>query len=140
MVKLRGVITSVLPNTRPHQSGGRVARARSRGFSTSGSGPRLICDLLRSRARVQLSGLFAPLVIARRVSGPRRGFICRNQHVPRGDQLMNGAWKGSFRKIHGIVTGSNERSVVVTREGIITWFELREEEGKKNMGQPHTQA
>jgi signal transduction histidine kinase len=117
-VKLRGVITSVLPE---HQA--FTIQDSSRGlyvidFSASRSDPPKIGETLEIEGRTDPS-LFAPVVYAERVSSLGSGSMPEPAR-PTWDQVLNGSLDAQYVEIQGILTDIKTNQVVLlTRDGTL---------------------
>jgi signal transduction histidine kinase len=117
-VKIRGVITSVLPE---HQA--FTIQDASRGlyvidFSESRSDSPRIGELVETEGKTDPS-LFAPVVYASRVSSLGAGNLPDPVH-PTWDQLINGSLDAQYVEIQGILTDVQSNGVVLlTRDGLI---------------------
>jgi signal transduction histidine kinase len=117
-VKLRGVITSVLPE---HQA--FTIQDSSRGlyvidFSASRSDPPRIGEFLEIEGRTDAL-YFAPVVYASRVSSLGTATLPEPVH-PTRDQLINGSLDAQYVEVQGILTGvQTNRVILLTREGTI---------------------
>jgi signal transduction histidine kinase len=117
-VKIRGVITSVLPE---HQA--FTIQDATRGlyiidFSESRSDPPEIGELVEVEGQTDPS-LFAPVVNASRVSSLGTGSMPDPVH-PTWDQLINGSLDAQYVELQGILTDVQTNGVVLlTRDGLI---------------------
>ena len=117
-VKIRGVITSVLPE---HQA--FTIQDATRGlyvvdFSESRSDPPQIGEMMEVEGKTDPS-LFAPVVDASRVSSLGAGVLPDPVH-PTWDQLINGSLDAQYVEIQGILTDVQTNWVVLlTRDGLI---------------------
>jgi signal transduction histidine kinase len=122
-VKIRGVITSVLPE---HQA--FTIQDSTRGiyvidFSESRAVPPKIGEYLEVEGKTDPS-LFAPIVDADRVSDLGVGRLPQPVH-PAWDQLMNGSLDAQYVELQGIITTVNTNGVTLfTGDGRIK-LELR---------------
>jgi signal transduction histidine kinase len=117
-VKIKGVITSVLPE---HQA--FTIQDASRGlyvidFSESRSDPPQIGELMEIEGKTDPS-LFAPVVYASRVTSLGAGNLPDPVH-PTWDQLINGSMDAQYVEIQGVLTDVLTNGVVLlTRDGLI---------------------
>jgi signal transduction histidine kinase len=117
-VKLRGVITSVLPE---HQA--FTIQDSSRGlyvidFSASRSDSPRIGEFLEVEGRTDPS-MFAPVVYASRVSSLGTATLPEPVH-PTRDQLINGSLDAQYVEVQGILTDvQTNRVILLTRDGTI---------------------
>jgi signal transduction histidine kinase len=122
-VKIRGVITSILPE---HQA--FTIQDATRGlyvvdFSETRSDPPQIGEMMEVEGKTDPS-LFAPVVDASRVSSLGTGVLPDPVH-PTWDQLINGSLDAQYVEIQGILTDvQTNRVVLLTRDGLIN-LELR---------------
>ncbi|HEY3864239.1 MAG TPA: ATP-binding protein [Verrucomicrobiae bacterium] len=125
-VRLRGVITSVLPD---HQA--FTIQDATRGvyvidYSESLSEPPRIGESLQVEG-VTGPGEFAPIVNARRVTRRGLGDLPEPIH-PARDQLVNGSLDAQYVELQGILTGAQSNQItLLTPDGRIK-IELREAE------------
>ena len=118
-VKIRGVITSVLPE---HQNlRCRVPPEDCRGiidFSASRSDAPKIGEFLEIEGKTDPS-LFAPVVYAQKVTSLGAGNLPEPIR-PTWDQLMNGSLDAQYVEIQGILTAVQTNQVsLLTRDGTI---------------------
>jgi signal transduction histidine kinase len=117
-VKIKGVITSVLPE---HQA--FTIQDTTRGlyvvdFSESRSDPPRIGELVEIEGKTD-SLFFAPVVNASRVVSLGAGVLPDPVH-PTWDQLINGSMDAQYVEIQGILTDVQTNNVVLfTRDGLI---------------------
>ena len=117
-VKIRGVITSVLPE---HQA--FTIQDASRGlyvvdFSESRSDPPKIGEMMEVEGKTDPS-LFAPVVDASQVSSLGAG-VLPDPVRPTWDQLINGSLDAQYVEIQGVLTDVQTNWVVLlTRDGLI---------------------
>ena len=117
-VKIRGVITSVLPE---HQA--FTIQDATRGlyiidFSGSRSDPPQIGEFMEVEGQTDPS-LFAPVVDASRVSSLGTGSMPEPVH-PTWDQLINGSLDAQYVELQGVLTDVQSNGVVLlTRDGLI---------------------
>jgi signal transduction histidine kinase len=117
-IKIRGVVTSVLPE---HQA--FTIQDSTRGiyvidFSESRSDSPRIGDFLEVEGASD-PGLFAPVVNARHVRTLGAGELPEPVH-PTGDQLMNGSLDAQYVEIQGILTSvQNDGVTLLTPDGRI---------------------
>jgi signal transduction histidine kinase len=122
-VKIRGVITSVLPE---HQA--FTLQDSTRGiyvidFSDSRSDPPRIGEFLEVEGVTDPS-LFAPVVNARRVRSLGAGDLPEPVH-PTRDQLMNGSLDAQFVEIQGILTAVEADGVILLTPDVRIKCDLR---------------
>ncbi len=122
-VRLRGVVTSVLPE---HQA--FTVQDAARGLyvvdaSENRSAPPRIGDFLEIEGTTD-PGLFAPVVNAQRVRGLGAGHLPEPVR-PAWDQLMNGSLDGQYVEVQGIITTVRSNTVALLTRGGVIRTELR---------------
>jgi signal transduction histidine kinase len=122
-VRLRGVVTSVLPERQAFTIQDSTRGLYAVDCSATRSGPPRIGDFLEMEGRTDPS-LFAPIVNATRLTCLGQGWLPAPLR-PAWDQLLNGSLDAQYIELQGVITAVATNSVtLVTREGQVK-LELR---------------
>jgi signal transduction histidine kinase len=115
-VSIRGVVTAVLPTF----LGGAVVQDSTKGIYISLqdiTGPKLLqrgefCQI----EGVTGPGMFAPIIVARRITHLGAGQLPQPLHATR-EQLMNGSLDTQYAEIEGVVTAVHDQQIAMLTEG-----------------------